>query len=299
MADDPRSSSIPSAGPETDSLPYIKAALGWQYNIIALAGAAAFAVVSGSALPVLLAAGLELIYLSTVPRMARFRRLVRSRGSAEEQHRREETRRLLLEQLPPEARRHYHSLVQLSVAARRNYSRLSSTSQVVVAQMEQKLEELLQAYLRLLNAADEHDQYLRRTGSEAIRQEITSLERRLAAEPGRVQDINRKRIEILGKRLERVEKIRENRQVIAAQCAAIEDMLGLIRDQSVTLRDPQELSERLEHLVRDVDHTEETVRQVEAIFQLAADEAEDATVPLSAPSPVPPSRSAARRRFQR
>jgi hypothetical protein len=54
--------------------------------------------------------------------------------------------------------------------------------------------------------------------------------------------------------------------VIDAQCAAVEDVLGLIKDQSVTMRDPQQLSEHLEGLVKDVEQTEETVREMENIF---------------------------------
>jgi uncharacterized protein YoxC len=39
-----------------------------------------------------------------------------------------------------------------------------------------------------------------------------------------------------------------------------------VRDQSVTMRDPQQVSDRLENLVHDVEQTEQTVQQVEAIF---------------------------------
>jgi DNA repair ATPase RecN len=85
----------------------------------------------------------------------------------------------------------------------------------------------------------------------------------------KVQEINRKRIEILTKRLEKFNKIHEDCEVINAQCAASEDVLQLIRDQSVTLRDPQEVSDQLEGLVHDVEQTEQTVREVEAIFEMA------------------------------
>ena len=57
---------------------YIKEAFKWQYNLIALGGAAAFSMVSGSPLPVILAAGAELMYLATVPQISAFQRLVRS-----------------------------------------------------------------------------------------------------------------------------------------------------------------------------------------------------------------------------
>ena len=54
--------------------------------------------------------------------------------------------------------------------------------------------------------------------------------------------------------------------MVDAQCAAVEDVLLLVRDQSVTMRDPQQVSERLDSLVHDVEQTEQTVQQVEAIF---------------------------------
>jgi hypothetical protein len=82
----------------------------------------------------------------------------------------------------------------------------------------------------------------------------------------KVQEINKKRIEILTKRLEKFDKISENRKVVDAQCSAVEDVLMLVRDQSVTMRDPQQVTDRLDGLVHDVEETEQTVQQVEAIF---------------------------------
>src|SRR5215469_13257909 len=73
-------------------------------------------------------------------------------------------------------------------------------------------------------------------------------------------------MEILTKRQDKLGKICVNRKVVDAQCAAVEDVLMLVRDQSVTMRDPQQVSERLENLVHDVEQTEQTVQQVEAIF---------------------------------
>jgi CHASE3 domain sensor protein len=86
------------------------------------------------------------------------------------------------------------------------------------------------------------------------------------SDPPKVQDIDKKRIEILSKRLEKYQKISENRQVVDAQIAAMEDVLQLVRDQSITMRDPQQVSDQLDNLVKDVEQTEETVKQMEAIF---------------------------------
>jgi chromosome segregation ATPase len=132
--------------------------------------------------------------------------------------------------------------------------------------MEDKLGGLLQAYLRLLHSAWQHREYLRTTDLNSVQRELAQLQKTQQSETGKVQEINSKRIEILNKRIEKFKKIRENCEVIDAQCAAVEDVLGLVRDQSVTMRDPQQVSERLDSLVHDVEQTEQTVQQVEAIF---------------------------------
>jgi len=251
------------------SLSYVKAAFHWQYNLIALAGAVGFAVVSTSGLPLILAAGAELIYLSTVPQNSRFQRLVRSWKYAEQKKAQQRGLSDLFRELPPEMRSRFARLDAVCQAIRENYKRLSSTSQMFAEQMESKLDGLSQSYVRLLNSAFHHRQYLNTTNPDLIKKECAGLQADLDKEPAKVQDINRKRIEILGKRIEKFDKIKENCQVVDAQCAAIEDVLQLIRDQSVTMHDPQQISEHLDNLVKDVEQTEETVREVESIFDVS------------------------------
>jgi hypothetical protein len=133
-------------------------------------------------------------------------------------------------------------------------------------QIDTRLQGLLNGYARLLSSAAQQQQYLRTAEQDGIKHEIASLQKSLSSDPPKVQEINKKRIEILTKRLEKFDKISENRKVVDAQCSAVEDVLMLVRDQSVTMRDPQQVSERLDSLVKDVEQTEQTVQQVEAIF---------------------------------
>jgi uncharacterized protein YukE len=257
---------------QADSVSYVKEAFRWQYNLIALGGAVAFAAVAATGLPLFLAAGCELIYLSVVPQMPRFQRLVRSWRYAEEKKEIELKLRAMFLEIPPEMRNRYAQLDSVCRAIRENYGRLSSTSQMLAGEMQQRLDGLLQGYLRLLHAAHQHREYLRTTNPGNIQRDLEDLEKTLPSEAPKVQEINRKRVEILTKRLEKFGKISENCQVIDAQCAAIEDVLELIRDQSVTLRDPQQVSDQLDNLVKDVEQTEQNVREVEAIFELSAPE---------------------------
>jgi hypothetical protein len=266
-----------------DDISYVKAALQWQYNLIGLAGAVGFAAISGSELPLILGAGMELIYLSVVPQMARFQRLVRSWKYADEKREIDARLRVMFQQIPPEMRVRYGRVDTICKDIRANYARLSSTSQIFVQEMQDRLDGLLQGYLRLLHASQSHYDYLRTTDPERIKREVAELKRTLTAEPVKVQEINRGRIEILGKRVEKFCKIKENSEVIHAQCAAIEDVLQLIRDQSVSLRDPQQVSDQLEGLVRDVEQTEMTVKEMEGILDLATPDASTTFDPLSTP----------------
>jgi hypothetical protein len=262
-------SSLPDAPGPDDSkkdINFVKEAFNIQYNWIALAGAGAFALVTGTAIPIALAGGLELMYLAVVSQHPRFQRLVRSWKFAEEQKRNEQKLGDMLRSLPPDMQGRYVKLAEVCRSIRGNFSQLSSTSQIFVQQMDQRLEGLLHGYARLLSAAFQQRQYVKTTDPDQIKREIAALQQHMSTDPPRVQDINKKRVEILSKRLEKYQKINENRQVVDAQCSAVEDVLQLVRDQSVTMRDPQQVSDQLANLVHDVEQTEQTVQQVESIF---------------------------------
>jgi len=261
----PNNDQPPSTPPE-DNTNYLKAAFHWQYNIIALAGAAAFALVSGTALPILLAGGLELMYLAILPQNTRFRRLVRSWQFADQQLKHAQSLNQMLQSLSPEMQSRYIHCAQICGSIRSNFAQLSTQSQIFLQQIDTSLQGLLTGYARLLAALQQQVQYLRGNTQEEIKREIAALQKALATDPPRVKEINQKRIEILNKRLEKFDKISENRKVVDAQISAVEDVLMLVRDQSVTMRDPQEVSDRLDSLVHDVEQTEQTVQQVETIF---------------------------------
>jgi len=259
-------------GDQRQEISFVKEAFNLQYNWIALAGAGAFALLSGSFLPIVLAAGVELMYLAIVPQNSRFQRLVKSWKFAEEQRHHQQQFTELLRSLPSELKSRYIRLAEVFGSIRANFAQLSTTSQIFLQQMDSRLEGLLRGYARLLTVACQQQQYLESTDPNEIKREIAGLQRTLNSDPPQVQDINKKRIEILTKRLEKYQKLRDNGRVVDAQCSAVEDVLHLVRDQSVTMRDPQQVSDQLENLVRDVEQTEQTVQQVESIFSSVAPE---------------------------
>jgi hypothetical protein len=257
---------LPSSPDRSRDINFVKEAFHLQYNWIALAGAGVFALLSGSLLPAILAGGMELMYLAIVPQNWRFQRLVRSWKFSEEQQRHQQKLSQMLRSLPSDMQSRYWKLGEVCSSIHNNFNQLSTTSQIFLQQMDGRLSGLLNGYARLLLAAAQQQQYLRSTDQNEIKREVATLQKSLSSDPPRVQEINKKRIEILSKRLEKYDKLCENRKVVDAQCSAVEDVLHLIRDQSVTMRDPQQISDQLDNLVKDVEETEQTVQQVEAIF---------------------------------
>lgn len=256
-----------NAAEQQEQISYVKEAFHLQYNLIALASIAVFALISGSFLPIILAAGLELMYLATVPHNTRFQRLVRSWKFAEQQKKKQQQLGEMLRTLPAEMQSRYVHSAQICSVIRSNFAQFSSTSQIFLQQIDTRLQGLLSGYERLLLAAAQQQQYMRSTDPNEFKREIAGLQKTMANDPPKVQEINKKRIEILSKRQEKFDKISENRKVVDAQLSAVEDVLMLVRDQSVTMRDPQQVSDRLDSLVHDVEQTEQTVQQVEAIFR--------------------------------
>ena len=130
----------------------------------------------------LLGAGLELMYLSVVPNNSRFQRLVRSWRWEEEKRSYEVKLSAMFRELPPEMRTRYAHVSEVCEGIRANYGKLSSTSQMFVKQMEEKLQGLQQGYVRLLWAAHQQREYLQlpvRRRLQAVRDGLRRRQRLL------------------------------------------------------------------------------------------------------------------------
>src|ERR1700730_14116947 len=103
-----------AASPDAaDKIDFVKEAFHLQYNWIAMASAGAFALVSLSFLPLVLAGGLELMFLAIVPQNRRFQRLVRSWKFAEKQQKTQQKMSEMLGTLPVEMQSRYVHAAQV------------------------------------------------------------------------------------------------------------------------------------------------------------------------------------------
>src|SRR5262245_1539863 len=93
---------------------YLAHAFRSTYNLIALGTALGFAGLSGPLLPIIIAAGVELVVLPLVSGSARFQRLVRARTSEEEEEKDAARQRMeaseMLQYMPEIERGRYRGL---------------------------------------------------------------------------------------------------------------------------------------------------------------------------------------------
>jgi uncharacterized protein (UPF0305 family) len=243
---------------------YLLEAFKNQYNLIGLATAAGFAILSASPFPLMLAAGFEMMFL---PLMERWERLKRAQAlETEKQQRKQNEVGDMMRALTPSERQRYHALETLTQEIRQNYKVLDPSSRILLEELAGKLDFLLNFYLRMRYSLVRYESYFATTDPQRIEERIAALEREIAKGPERVQAIKARTRRVLQKRLERYKKALENRHIVDAQTETVQEVLQLLRDQSFSMRDPRTITEQLDGLVSSAEETERGVRDMEDIL---------------------------------
>jgi hypothetical protein len=254
---------------------YFAHAFKSQYNLIGIGTALGFAFLAGSAFPLILVAGAQLMILPLVAGSERFQRLVRARVSTEAQEEKQERKQVetgeILRGLPEVERQRYRGLETLAAEIRRNYQGLDASSRMLLDELIQKLDFLLSFYLRMRSSVARYEAYFSTTDPDRIEERIAMLGHEIERGPERIQPIKAKTKAVLVKRLARYKKALENKQLIDAQTETVLEVLQLLRDQSFSIRDPREITSQLDGLMSSAEETERGVRDMEDILSAEQD----------------------------
>jgi hypothetical protein len=249
---------------------YLLDAFKSQYNLIALGTAIGFAVLSGSFLPLVIAAGVEMTVLPLMERLQRYNR-ARNREKDREERRRGE-RAAMLEALDEDERRRYDELEGLAQEIRQNYTGLDPSSQMLLDEVVRKLDFLLSFYLRMRSSVARYVEYFESTDPRRIQDRMARLDQEISRGPERVRQVKARTRAVLQKRMERYQKALENKQLVDAQTETVQEVLHLLRDQSYSMRDPRTITEQLDSLVSSAEETERGVRDMEELMGIGQDE---------------------------
>jgi hypothetical protein len=276
---------------------YLAHAFKSQYNLIGLGTALGFAVLSGTLLPIIVAAGIEMVVLPLVSGNGRFQRLVRARTSEEAEEQDAARQRMesseMLQYMPEAERGRYRTLQALTNEIRQNYKGMDSSSQMLLEQLVEKLDFLLSFYLRMRYSLTRYHNYFNSTDPERIQERMAMLEHEMKSGPERVQQIKARTRSVLEKRLDRYKKAVENRDLIDAQTETVQEVLQLLRDQSYSMRDPRSITEQIDGLVSSAEETERGVKDMEDILALENDMMSPGSLDADIEQELQASRSAA------
>lgn len=223
----------------------------------------------GLNLVLIMTAASELLYLGIMPRQERFRRVIRSRRAQE--HAKPPSQKEIFQLLTRYSQRRYAKLRKLEKEIAVNYRKLSYASQGLLNSHLSKIDGLLDSYLNLLYQQERYEHYQHTASETELRTAIEELQHDLRDDPPRVRAIKLRRLRILEQRLERLKKSGENLDIIKAQLETIEDVTKYIHEQSLTLRNPEEITFQLDMLLSEVEETEATVEHLEEIFSGSMD----------------------------
>jgi DNA repair exonuclease SbcCD ATPase subunit len=217
----------------------------------------------------ILAAALELMYLGIVPRDERFQRVVRSRRARE--HARPPSQKEIFQLLTRISQRRYARLRKLEKDIRTNYRKLAYSVQGLLESHLKKINGLLDSYLNLLYQKERYDYSLQSNTENEIARAISTLRADLEDDSPRVRAIKERRLRVLEQRLARFKKGRENLEIIEAQLETVEDVVKYIHEQSLTLRNPEEITFQLDTLLKEVEETEASVQELDDVFTRTPD----------------------------
>src|SRR5690606_29122709 len=169
------------------------------------------------------------------------------------------------------SQRRYARLRKLEKEIATNYRKLSYASQGLLNSHLSKIDGLLDSYLNLLYQQERYEHYQHSSSETELHAAIAGLQEDMRDDPPRVRAIKQRRLRILEQRLERLKKSGENLDIIKAQLETIEDVTKYIHEQSLTLRNPEEITFQLDMLLSEVEETEATVEHLEEIFSQPVD----------------------------
>ena len=272
---------MPSPGQDQGSdSSILKELLFNQYQAIVLGGVVAVSVVSLSPLPLLVWLGGELALLPLLD-SAPLRRLVHRNRRARSREEAEANRTLTLDSLDAAYSKRYAAMEQVCGLIEANYQGLHGISQVYLAEQRGKLDMILDGCLNRMMALQRYDRMLSRKTSAGIEREIEALQQELKQPelPERARVALEKNVELKRRLLESYTEARGTMKALSTELDSMSSLLEVLHQNSISMRDPDAISQELDTIVRQSEDSERVVREMETLLRSGAADWSDDTPP--------------------
>lgn len=224
-----------------------------------------------------LVCAVELLYLGIVPRMPRFRKIIKLKKLSERNPRAEE--KDVFKRLGENSKRQYLVLRRLVKLTKNNFDTLPYTSQGLLESIRKKLDRLLFDYLNLLDLYKRYRVYTDSNVEERLQEEVRKEEKIIDhLESEKLQKTKRRRVNILKKRLKKFEVAKEKYLICETHLETIEDAIRYIYEQSMTMSDPEEIGIQLDSLLTEMEETSSLIDELGSAPFITQSDIDEATL---------------------
>jgi len=263
-----------------------------QYQAIVLGGTAIASLIALNPLPLLIWLGSELVLLPILD-SGPLRRLVNKRKRDIARAKAGEQRARVIADLTPVHAKRYAAVEEMCRRIEANYQGLSGISQAYLSEQRAKLDMILTGCLTRLSALQRYQKMPPRRGKAEIEREIDGLEAELAQPdvPERAAAALRKNLELKRRLLASLDQADDTIRTLQTEIDSMESLVEVLHHNSMSLRDPQAISEELDTIVRQSEDSDRIVREMEALLRTDTDAWQGeliAPTEVVPPIPAPP-----------
>lgn len=264
-----------------------------QYQAIVAGGAALASVLTLNPMPFLLWLGSELVLLPILD-SGPLRRMVARRKREAARIQQSQRRAAAIASFEPQFAKRYAAMEQLCRAIEGNYQGLSGISQAYLSEQRGKLDNILDGCLNRMLALQRYDKMPITRNPAEIKREIADLQKELAGADlnDRARAALQKNLELKQRLLKSYSEAGGNMKALETELDSMQSLLEVLHQNSLSLRDPQAISDELDTIVRQSDASERAVRELEAMLRAGggewAPDLDDIVPPTSQPGGTTP-----------
>jgi signal transduction histidine kinase len=259
-----------------------------QYQAIVAGGAAVASLLTLNPLPLLVWLGSEMVLLPVLD-SGPLRRLVARRRREAARLQAAERRKTLIASFDGAYVKRFAAMEQLCRMIEANYQSLTGISQAYLAEQRGKLDNILDGCLHRMLALQRYEKMPISRNPADLKREIAGLEQELSGDGlnERARAAVQKNLELKRKLLASYSEVGGTMKALATELDSMASLLEVLHQNSISLRDPQAISEELDTIVRQSEHSEKVVREMEALLRTdagawGADVGRDPVAPFSA-----------------
>lgn len=225
-----------------------------QYNLILLGAAGLFAVTTFSWLPLLLGAGIEVLWMTLGPDTSLFKRWVARQESKEAQERLKKQAAEALETLSEDYIRRFATLQEIGEEITRLADQNPSLETELVREEMDRLGQLLHVFLQMATNHQRLRRYLQDNSETDIRRDIAQCEKALRSETDReVQESLKQSLQLAEKRMRQHASIEASYKALSVKMDTLEKSFRYLKSHVVAIGTREELSDEITNLISGVE----------------------------------------------